>query len=106
MAKRPARVKKKAPVRRAAKAAKKRPAVRARKPVRLVTVTIPPEITLALPPALHDRLRALANAMGLTMEGVLRQALSEFADTWEEHHRTVATLGDPTDRVQLRVGED
>jgi hypothetical protein len=106
MAKRPTRGKKKAPVRHAAKAAKKAPKGRTRKREPLITVTIPPAITLALPPALHERLKGLANAMGLTLEGVLRQALSEFADTWEEHHRTVASLAEPTDRVQLRVREE
>ena len=40
------------------------------------------------------------------MEGVIRQALTEFADTWEEHHRTVASLADSGDRVALVVGED
>jgi hypothetical protein len=33
----------------------------------------------------------------------VRQALNEFADTWEEHHRTVAALADPSDRMQLAV---
>src|SRR5215831_11586893 len=54
---------------------------------RLVTVTIPQHITLDLPPVLHDRLKALSQVMDLPMEAVIRQALMEFADTWEDHHR-------------------
>jgi hypothetical protein len=70
---------------------------------RLVTVTIPQHITLDLPPVLHDRLKALSQVMDLPMEAVIRQALMEFADTWEDHHRTVAALADPGDRMQVVV---
>jgi hypothetical protein len=74
-------------------------------PPRTVTVVIPQMITLSLPPVLHDRLKALSRAMDLPMEGVVRQALTEFADTWEDHHRTVAALAETSDRVQLAVKE-
>ncbi len=70
---------------------------------RTVTVVVPQTITLSLPPVLHDRLKTLSQVMGLSMEGVLRQALAEFAETWEEHHRTVAALAEGSDRVQLAM---
>jgi predicted transcriptional regulator len=73
---------------------------------RMVVVTIPQHITLDLPPVLHDRLKALSETMDLPMEAVIRQALSEFADTWEDHHRTVAALADPGDRMQVVVKDE
>lgn len=73
---------------------------------RTVMVVIPQHITLDLPPALHDRLKGLSQVMDLPMEAVVRQALMEFADTWEEHHRTVAALAEGSDRVQLAVAQE
>ncbi len=70
---------------------------------RVVVVKVPQHITLDLPPALHDRLKSLSQTMDLPMEAVIRQALMEFADTWEEHHRTVAALAEGSDRVQLAM---
>jgi hypothetical protein len=84
------------------KAAAKKPAARPSRD-RIVTVRIPQHITLDLPPVMHDRLKALSEVMDLPMEAVIRQALMEFADTWEDHHRTVAALADPGDRMQVVV---
>jgi predicted transcriptional regulator len=130
MAKRPkhtkAKTKKKAPAPKrvqavAKKAAARKPAVKksaARKAgsqksgvnkyraTRMVMVTIPQHITLDLPPVLHDRLKALSKVMDMPMEAVIRQALSEFADTWEDHHRTVAALADTSDRMQVVVKDE
>ena len=111
MAKRPAKKKTKTKARSAkAKPAAKRTASKAKvlkpKPRRTLTVVVPQAITLALPPVLHDRLKGLSQVMGLSVEGVMRQALTEFADTWEEHHRTVASLADTSDRTQLVVSEE
>jgi hypothetical protein len=64
-----------------------------------VKFTLPQPITLDLPPALHERLKRLSAVMTLPMEGVIRQALMEFADTWEDHHRTVAALAETSDRM-------
>jgi len=101
----------KKPVKKAAKkAAAKRPAKKparnvaqspARKAPRMVLVTVPQHITVDLPPVLHDRLKALSMVMDQPMEAVMRQALTEFADTWEDHHRTVAALADDNDRMQV-----
>ena len=55
----------------------------------------------SLPPVLHDRLKGLSQIMGLSTEGVIRQALTEFCDTWEDHHRTVSALADTGDRMQI-----
>jgi len=66
-----------------------------------VKFTLPQPIMLDLPPALHDRLKQLSLIMSLPMEGVIRQALMEFAETWEDHHRTVASLADSSDRMMV-----
>ena len=72
---------------------------------RTLTVVIPQMIKLSLPPVLHDRLKGLSQVMGLSVEGVVRQAVTEFADTWEEHHRTVSALAEGSDRMALIVRE-
>ena len=98
----------KAPARRTApKRAAVKPAKKAQKqkPRRTLTVVVPQAITLALPPVLHDRLKGLSQVMGLSVEGVVRQAVTEFADTWEEHHRTVSALAEGSDRMALIVRE-
>lgn len=51
---------------------------------------------------LAKRLAALAKIMNLSMEALTVQALREFAETWEEHHRTMQELQDD-DRIQLSV---
>ena len=109
MAKRPGKkaVRKpvKKPVKKASKPAKRaapKPAAKSKKP-KVVTLVLPRKITLDLPPVLHDRLKALADVMDLTMQAVVRQALMEFAETWEDHHRTVAALAEDNDRVQVVV---
>jgi predicted transcriptional regulator len=55
-----------------------------------------------LPPALQKRLAALAKLMNTSMAALTVQALSEFADTWEDHFRNVKALQDD-DRIQLAV---
>ena len=59
----------------------------------------------ALPAALQKRLGALAKQMNKSMAALTVQALSEFADTWEDHFRTVKELQDD-DRIQLAVKPD
>jgi len=39
------------------------------------------------------------------MEQVLVQALTEFANTWEDHQRVVSALADEDDRVHLAIRE-
>lgn len=95
----------------AAKRPLKKPAAKpakapARKAPRMVVVVVPQHITLDLPPVLHDRLKALSMMMDMPMEAVMRQALTEFADTWEDHHRTVAALADTSDRMQVVVKDE
>ena len=80
-------------------------ATNAAKKPRVVTLRLPQHITLDLPPVLHDRLKGLSDLMDMPMDAVVRQALTEFADTWEDHHRTVASLAEGSDRMQLVVKE-
>jgi hypothetical protein len=108
MAKRPknntkGKAKKKAAAKAARPQPKPRPKAKAAPQRRFQTVkfTLPQPIVLDLPPALHDRLRQLSKVMTLPMEGVIRQALMEFADTWEDHHRTVAALAETSDRMMV-----
>lgn len=90
----------------ATKATPRKSAVNKYRASRMVIVTIPQHITLDLPPVLHDRLKALSKVMDMPMEAVIRQALTEFADTWEDHHRTVAALADTGDRMQVVVKDE
>eukprot|EP01012_Entosiphon_sulcatum_P049889 TRINITY_DN68613_c0_g1_i1.p1 TRINITY_DN68613_c0_g1~~TRINITY_DN68613_c0_g1_i1.p1 ORF type:complete len:123 (+),score=25.95 TRINITY_DN68613_c0_g1_i1:93-461(+) len=85
----------------AAKAAKRAVLKAKPKAAKTLTVMIPQMINLTLPPALHDRLKDLSQVMGLSTEGVIRQALMEFCDTWEDHHRTVSALAETHDRMQI-----
>lgn len=55
---------------------------------------------------LDARLRNLAAQMDLTLEEVLIQAMTEFADNWEDHMRTVRNLNAGDDRMQLSVPDD
>ena len=55
---------------------------------------------------LDTRLRDLATAMNRSLEEILIQALTEFADNWEDHMRTVGALRADDDRVQLAVPKD
>jgi hypothetical protein len=108
MAKRPAKKSKvkvkarvKPPQKKAVTKTAKKAVKKAAKPARTLTVVIPQMIKLSLPPVLHDRLKGLTQIMGLSTEGVIRQALTEFCDTWEDHHRTVSALADTGDRMQI-----
>lgn len=60
---------------------------------------------LKLTKDLQRRLAALAKHMQKSMDAVLLQALGEFADTWEDHFRTIQGLQDD-DRIQLSVKPD
>jgi len=60
-------------------------------------------LSVQVAPALEDRLIDLAMRMAKPLDQVLAQALSEFADTWEDHMRTVNALNQSDDRVQLVV---
>ncbi len=88
-------------VKKTAKKAATKGVKKATAPARTLTVVIPQMIKLSLPPVLHDRLKGLTQIMGLSTEGVIRQALTEFCDTWEDHHRTVSALADTGDRMQI-----
>lgn len=58
-------------------------------------------LSVQVTPALEARLKALANGLAKPLETVLVQAMTEFADTWEDHLRTVKALDDGNDRMQL-----
>lgn len=53
--------------------------------------------------ALQGRLRALATGMQKPLNEILAQALTEFANNWEDHMQTVEALNSDDDRVQLAV---
>ncbi len=55
---------------------------------------------------LDTRLRELATHMNKSLAEVLIQALTEFADNWEDHLRTVKSLNAGDDRMQLSVPDD
>lgn len=55
---------------------------------------------------LDNRLRDLATAMNKSLEEILLQALTEFADNWEDHMNTVSVLSSEDDRVQLAVRDE
>ncbi len=55
---------------------------------------------------LDARLRNLAVQMDLSLEEVLIQAMTEFADNWEDHMRTVRNLSAGDDRMQLAVPDE
>ncbi len=44
--------------------------------------------------------------MGVSLDALLVQALTEFADSWEDHQRTVTALSEGDDRMQLVVPQD
>jgi len=71
-----------------------------------VAVTDPGVLSVQIDPALTERLKALAISMAKSLDQVLAQALGEFADTWEDHGRTVAALSAGDDRMQLVVPQD
>lgn len=92
-----------------AKAAAKRKAAKSKsKPVRKAAKSkskakpAPRKAASSLPKDLEARLMALALEMQMTMDALTLQALSEFADAWEDHFRTVKTLQED-DRIQLVV---
>lgn len=57
-------------------------------------------------PALEARLRMLATKMGKDLPALIVQALTEFADNWEDHMQTVQALKDTEDRVHLTVPKE
>ncbi len=63
-------------------------------------------LSVKLPPSLEARMRMLGTKMGKSLGQVLVQAASEFAETWEDHLRTVAALQDQEERVQLSVPKE
>jgi predicted transcriptional regulator len=80
-----------------AKKAAKKALKRAAKPAGLVIKT---------DPALEARLRMLGTKTGKSLEAIIAQALTEFADNWEDHMQTVAALRDTEDRVHLSVPKE
>jgi hypothetical protein len=66
----------------------------------------PSGVQLGVSLDLDARLRGLATQMNKSLEEVLIQALTEFADNWEDHLRTVKTLNAGDDRMQLAVMDD
>jgi predicted transcriptional regulator len=85
----------KKPVKKAPKKAAKKPA---KKPAK---AAVSPALPLELSMDMQNRLKALSMVMNLSLEALMHQALSEFADTWEDHHRTVAALAEPNDRMMV-----
>lgn len=67
---------------------------------------LPGQLILHVDPGLVERLANLGSSMAKTMDQVIAQALGEFADTWEDHTRTVATLNAEDDRAVLAVRPD
>jgi hypothetical protein len=63
--------------------------------------TAPAGLSVQVAPVLEQRLRGLAALMDKPLDQLLDQALTEFADNWEEHMRTLRTLGDDSDRMQV-----
>ena len=63
-------------------------------------------VRLGVAHELDTRLRLLATKMGKSFEDVLIQALTEFADNWEDHLRTMTVLNQGDDRMQLAVPKD
>lgn len=55
---------------------------------------------------LESRLTALAERQDKPLDEILAFALSEYADTWEDHLDTVEKLKEGDDRVQLAVAND
>ena len=99
----------KTPVKKAAvrkPVAKKRPAKRPPMKTSLPRMLEPGFLSVQVAPALEDRLIDLAMHMAKPLDQVLAQALGEFADTWEDHGRTVAALNTEDDRAVLSVRPD
>jgi predicted transcriptional regulator len=92
-----ARTKVKAKAKAAPKRAVKTPAKRRK---------APSGVQLGVSFELDERLRALATQMNKTLEQILLQALTEFADTWEDHMHTVKSLAASDDRMQLAVAPE
>ena len=61
---------------------------------------------IAVSQDLETRLEDPAKIMSKSMDEILIQAVSEFADTWEDHQRVVETLADEDDRMQIVVGKE
>ncbi len=111
-----AKAKKKAAKKLAGKAAKKKtsakraPTAKARAKSgvkkRAVKKSAAGGVRLGVPLDLDARLRDLAVLMDLSLEEVLIQAMTEFADNWEDHMRTVRNLNAGDDRMQLFVPDD
>lgn len=61
-------------------------------------------LTLQVPPALQERLEALAGRLDQDIDSVLLQALEEYAERWEDHLRDLDAIDSGTDeRVMLQV---
>lgn len=73
-----------------------------RKAAKRVAKPVATKQSFGVDKALERRLMALAKQMDKTLAAVMIQALSEFADAWEDHFQTIKGLQDD-DRVQLSV---
>lgn len=60
-------------------------------------------LKIAVSTALEERLKSLAERLDKTVDQVLADALAEYADTWEDHLKTVDALKEGDDRIQLAV---
>lgn len=64
-------------------------------------------LVVTLPPELRDRLQALAERTGRTVEQCLEHAVFEFVENWETHLRDVEALdAEGGDRPLLRAVND
>ena len=77
---------------------------RAKTKVTKTKVVAPPgALIVQMPPALEERVRALAERMSIPLDQLLVMALGEFTEAWEDHMHTVGALNEEDDRVQLSV---
>ncbi len=109
-AKKPAKVKAKKTAKKSVKKTAKKAAKKTvKKPVRKLprgavrTASAIEGVYVPADAALQGRLRALASSMQKPLAEILTQALSEFAENWEDHMRTVEALDSGDDRMQLVV---
>ena len=100
-----AKARAKKPVKKVVKtAAKKRAAKKA--PAKTKVIAPPGALIVQMPPALEERVRALAERMSIPLDQLLVMALGEFTEAWDDHMHTVGALNEEDDRVQLSVPKE
>lgn len=84
----------------------KKPVRKSSKRAKQSLAGMPGQLILQVDPGLVERLKALGSSMAKSLDQIVGQALGEFADTWEDHGRTVAALNTEDDRTVLSVRPD